>query len=105
MKTPEQNRENQRRWYEKNRQKVSEKKKMLYQKDIPKFLAKNKEYRLKKMQERLDKMQLEKLQLPKYSLFEILDILRKDIKHYLWNKYVAQWQDADWIKFEILKNK
>jgi hypothetical protein len=36
------------------------------------------------------------------NINEILDTLRKDIKHELWNKSVRQWNTNDWKKFNLL---
>ena len=33
------------------------------------------------------------------SIHEILNTLRKDLKHELWNKSVRQWSVNDWDKF------
>lgn len=33
------------------------------------------------------------------SIHEILNTLRKDLKHELWNKSVRQWSVNDWNKF------
>lgn len=36
------------------------------------------------------------------SIHEILNTLRKDLKHDLWNKSVRQWSKSDWEKFNLL---
>jgi len=36
------------------------------------------------------------------NINEILDTLRKDMKHELWNKSVRQWNTNDWKKFNLL---
>lgn len=38
------------------------------------------------------------------KLFKVLDVLRKDTQHYLWNKSVYNWNNTDWINYNILKN-
>jgi len=38
------------------------------------------------------------------SLFEILNVLRKDNKHYLWNKHIYKWSISDWNIYNNLKN-
>lgn len=41
----------------------------------------------------------------KTPLFEILDVLRKDNRHYLWGrKSVSKWTVTDWIEFNKLKS-
>ena len=48
-------------------------------------------------------VQTEKIKRP--SLFEILDTLRKDNRHYLWGvKSILQWTEKDWIEFNKLKS-
>jgi hypothetical protein len=38
-----------------------------------------------------------------YKLFEVLDVLRKDLRHPLWGKSVREWTDNDWRVWENLK--
>lgn len=40
----------------------------------------------------------------KYSKDEVLVVLRKYMKHYLWNKHFTDWNVNDWIEFNKLKN-
>lgn len=39
----------------------------------------------------------------KYSFNEVLEILRKNPKHYLWNKQVTKWTIYDWKEFEKIE--
>jgi hypothetical protein len=39
-----------------------------------------------------------------YKLFEVLDVLRLDLRHPLWGKSVREWKESDWIVWENLKN-
>ncbi len=36
------------------------------------------------------------------SIHEIINTLRKDLKHELWNKSVRQWSVNDWDKFNLI---
>jgi hypothetical protein len=41
----------------------------------------------------------------KPSLSEILNVLRKDNRHYLWRvKSIIQWTEKDWFEFNKLKS-
>lgn len=40
--------------------------------------------------------------ISKYSKEEVLIVLRKHMKHYLWNKYFTDWKQKDWIEFNKL---
>lgn len=40
-----------------------------------------------------------------YKLFEVLNILRKDLKHRLWGLCVKEWTDRDWAQFQQLKEQ
>lgn len=46
---------------------------------------------------------LRNFQKPKYSVFEIIDVLRKHIHHRLNNKQISKWDYLDWADFEKLK--
>ncbi len=39
------------------------------------------------------------------TYFQILDVLRKESRHYLWGKCVSDWTNNDWTKFKILQNE
>lgn len=47
---------------------------------------------------------IERLKEIETSLFKILDVLRKDNRHYLWNKHIYKWSISDWKIYNILKN-
>lgn len=100
------NKENQLRWYHNNKTKVKEQKKSWYERNREHALAKNREWRLKKMEEeqRLNR-EKNKNTKPNLSLsyFQILDILRKDVKHYLWGKAIVNWNQTDWYNFNQIK--
>lgn len=38
------------------------------------------------------------------SLFKVLEVLRKDNRHYLWNVSICDWTNSDWTNYNILKN-
>lgn len=42
--------------------------------------------------------------ISKYSKYEVLIVIRKNMKHYLWNKNFNEWNKNDWIEFNKLKN-
>lgn len=106
MEQASKNRENQKRWYNQNRAKVKDQKKTWYERNREHALAKNREWRLKKHEE---EQQIKKSSCEKskqnigLSLFQILDILRKDVRHYLWGKSVINWNETDWHKFNQLR--
>lgn len=103
--------EQQRVWYQNNKEKVQEKKQSWYATNRDRLLKKNKELRDKKRAERLalkEKGIIIRNEIPKFvnnglSFFEILDVLRKDNRHYLWGKSVTRWTDQDWFNFMELK--
>jgi len=41
---------------------------------------------------------------PKYIRSEVIAVLKKDMKHKLWDKVIADWNAEDWKQFKILKN-
>ena len=52
----------------------------------------------------LEKKGIVKVEIIKRTLplETILKTLRKDKKHYLWNKSVRQWNKSDWDKFNLI---
>lgn len=36
------------------------------------------------------------------SVEEIINTLRKDMKHELWNKQINKWSEDDWQKFNLI---
>ena len=38
------------------------------------------------------------------KLFEIIEVLRKDLRHRLWGICVRDWKENDWEQFQNLKN-
>jgi hypothetical protein len=103
----------QRDWYNRNKEKAKQKKKTWYQNNRERALARNKAWReSKKTEEQLLKSRgiVLKDTKPKFintglTYFEILDVLRKDNRHYLWGKSVKQWSEKDWFNFLELKEK
>ena len=109
------NKENQR----KHREKYLEAKRVKYHaekgnskavvsKPKPNKIAKSKITKLpiKKVKEKPNPITLENLrnfQKPRYSVFEIMEVLRKHIHHRLNNKQIAKWDYLDWADFEELK--
>ena len=103
----------QREWYHRNKSKVQQKKKSWYERNRDKALAKNKEWRDKIKSEKgklIEKgIVLDDKKPKKYNIgltfFEIIDVLRKYNRHYLWGKSVKQWSEKDWFNFLELKEK
>lgn len=109
MATAEQNRENQRRYYLKNKEKISEIKK--------KYRAENYERIRQAEVQRCKYMKKERPEKPKeviniqsfehdkkLSIYQVMDILKKDNKSYLWNKPIRSWIYQDWVNFKSIQN-
>jgi hypothetical protein len=75
-------------YYNKNKEKLSAYRKIRYL-ESKGIIVKAKEIKLEPMKRTL-------------NINEILNTLRKDIKHELWNKSVRQWNTNDWKKFNLL---
>lgn len=92
----------------------SERKRRYYLKNRNSILKKNQEYINKrkaseneqKINELKNDLELETIcfKVKYIKIFDILNVLRKDKKNYLWRKHVYLWNDLDWIKFNFLKN-
>lgn len=100
--------EQQRIWYHKNREKVIQKKREWYQQNRAKIIAKNKEWKEKQRAEK-ERLKQEELKTigtfkKKLCLYQILDVLRKDPRHYLWGTSVKNWTEKDWNNFNLLEN-
>jgi hypothetical protein len=81
-------------------------KKSWYHRNREHALEMNRQWRLKKQEEEQQikrETAVKSKQTIGMSLFEILDVLRKDVKHYLWGKSVINWNETDWHKFNQLK--
>ena len=74
--------------YHKNKEKLSAYRKIRYL-ESKGIIVKAKEIKLEPIKRTL-------------NINEILDTLRKDVKHELWNKSVRQWNTNDWKKFNML---
>lgn len=37
-----------------------------------------------------------------FTVEEIINTLRKDMKHELWNKQINKWSEEDWRKFNLI---
>ncbi|MDI9256349.1 hypothetical protein [Flavobacterium sedimenticola] len=100
--------EHQRNWYNNNREKVSKQKREWYQKNKQKANEKNRIWREKQRLEKEKQKQEEMMTIgkvkKKYCLYQVLDILRKSPRHYLWGKSVKEWTEKDWVNFDFLKN-
>lgn len=100
----------QRIWYYKNREKVREKKRIWYQNNKEKANAMNKKWREKQRLEKEKQKQEEEITLVNFkvkkqgSLYNVLDVLRKKPRHYLWGKSVKKWTEKDWENFNLLKD-
>jgi len=128
--TPEQKREYQREWYNKNLEKNRENNLIRYHKNKHKYLEKKKISNAKnyKPKQRIIKEKVEKVKLPKpakvkkvkpkkekiivrnfkdYTITTdknlIMEVLRNNLKSNLWNKNIKNWTDADWAKFNKIK--
>ena len=99
-------------WYHRNKERVKVMKQSWYEKNREKALAKNKEWRDKmkaRNEQELERGIVIDNTTPKtynvgLTFFEILDILRKDNRHYLWGKSVTNWTERDWFNFIELKD-
>jgi hypothetical protein len=95
-----------RQWYLNNKDKCQEKKREAYHKNKNMYIEKkknsNKIYYLKKKGITLQSQEPKIITKRFMNINEILDILRKDMKHELWNKSVRRWTDEDWYKFSLL---
>ncbi len=101
-------RQQQRDWYHKNKDKVKIMKQSWYEKNRERALAKNKEWRDKQKEQKEIEESNEKLKSFKtptdLNFFQILDILRKDNRHYLWGLSIQNWTERDWYNFIQLKD-
>lgn len=106
-------RQQQREWYYRNKEKIQKMKASWYERNRDKSLAKNKEWRDKqkalKESEKVQEVEIDnekpKLYNTGLTFFQILDILRKDKQHYLWFKSVTNWTERDWVNFLQLKDE
>jgi hypothetical protein len=93
----------QRAWYHKNKEKVSKKKKEWYEKNKEKVRAMNKEWRelqrIEKEKEKAKEQETAGKFKKTCNLYQVLDVLRKSPRHYLWGKSVKQWTEKDWESF------
>jgi len=53
----------------------------------------------KAIKDKLQKIEVPKIIKKKYTGIQICDILRNDVKHYLNNKQVKDWNNLDWKEF------
>ena len=99
----ERNADKQRTWYQNNREKVREKKRIWYQKNKEKVRAMNKDWRQLQRIEKEKEKSKEQETAGKFkktcNLYQVLDVLRKSPRHYLWGKSVKQWTEKDWESF------
>lgn len=105
-------RQQQRDWYHRNKEAVKEKKKSWYDKNRDRALAKNKEWRDKQRSQKVSEESrgvfidntTPKIYNIGLTFFQILDVLRKDNRHYLWGKSITNWTERDWFNFIELKD-
>ena len=104
--TKEERAEYQREWYYKNKEKRQSENRASYHKNKEKYKDQkkinNKMYYLKKKGITLQHKENKEVTKRVLNIHEILDTLRKDMKHELWNKSVRQWDAKDWKKFNLL---
>jgi hypothetical protein len=91
----------------------SETKKRYYLKNRENILKKNQDYINKrkalqneqKINELKNNLELENIYFEtKYvKIFDIICVLQKDRKNYLWRKHVSLWNNLDWAEFNLLK--
>lgn len=102
MTRSEKQREANYRWRIKNREFLKAYDKERYQRNRDKIL---KDYREKNP----PKPKKEKVIIPvfiakkEYRLFEITEILKKDLRHRLWYLPIVNWKENDWNQFHELK--
>ena len=111
--TPEAKREKNRiankKWRDANPEKHKENNRLKWIKHRHKHLEKYKEYSRIYYFKKKNKTSSEVIKTPtekrnKLTMAYILDVLRKEPKHYLWNRNVKNWTKSDWEKFNILEN-
>jgi hypothetical protein len=96
------------RWRLKNAELLKQRERERYQQNRERVLSYCRQKRLSKKQ--IKEARIVEVESPRpppkreYKLFEILDILRKDLRHQLWGKCVKEWTEKDWFKFNELKN-
>ncbi len=102
--TPEQRKrynQVQRDWYHRNTERIKIYKHEFYLQNREAILEKNRKYvrRPKQINEKPKPCKIEKL-----SLFQILDILKKDYRHRLHKLSVKDWKEKEWQEFNELKS-
>lgn len=108
MTQKEKQSENHKRWRLKNAEFLKQRERERYQENRERILSYYRQKRL--LKKPIKEVKLVEVDAPppllkkEYKLFEILDILRKDLRHQLWGKCVKEWTDRDWFKFNELKN-
>lgn len=106
--TKDERAEYQREWYYRNKEKRQEENRESYHRNKEKYKDQkknnNKLYYLRKkgiiLKQQENKEVINKKRF--LNIHEVLDILRKDMKHKLWNKPVRRWTDEDWYKFSLI---
>ena len=96
------------RWREKNREFLRQYNREKYLKNRDRILNYYREKNLSKKPIKEPKPVMNEPTPPppkrEHKLFEILDVLRKDLRHPLWGKSVKEWRDIEWRQFNDLKN-
>lgn len=104
--TKEEKAEYQRNYYQLNRDKRQEDNRISYHKNKDKHKEQkkinNKMYYLKKKGIILQQQEVKQVTKRNFNIHQILDTLRKDLKHELWNKPVRKWDKNDLDKFNLL---
>lgn len=106
--TKEERAEYQREWYNKNKEKRQEENRESYHRNKEKYKDQkkinNKLYYLRKKGIILKQQENKEVTTKKriLNIHEVLDTLRKDMKHELWNKPVRKWDSKDWEKFYLI---
>lgn len=98
----EQNRINQRTFYEKNKDSIRDYKRKWYEENKEKANERNRVWRKKKFEQ--DNKPPEATLRKEKTLYDVIDVLRKNMQYYLWNKCIKQWNQKDWINFKNLEN-
>ena len=86
-------------FYDKNREEILAKKKKYYLKNKDKIIERQ---NLRRHGTGKNEIVCAKIKKEK-SLKEIVSVLRKNNKHYLWNKPVVNWDYTDWNEFNLIE--
>jgi len=98
----EQNRQNAKNFYQRNKDEIREYKKKWYEENKERANERNRVWREKKKLEATKPPEANLRQ--NKSIYDVIGVLRKNMQSYLWNKCIKQWNEKDWINFKTLEN-